>query len=107
MSETKVKSLLESPVKVVNVGLEGFSKVIELKDFPAKDFDKKMKQQGLGKTEISEETVRKTKIRYTLVEGITVQGSWDKMEELVHPKREGGSWLVRIRTAKEPVKDYV
>ena len=29
MSETKVKSLLESPVKVVNVGLEGFSSELE------------------------------------------------------------------------------
>ncbi|MDA7948206.1 MAG: hypothetical protein MPJ78_12110 [Hyphomicrobiaceae bacterium] len=29
MSETKIKSLLEKPVKVVNVGLEGFSRELE------------------------------------------------------------------------------
>ena len=30
MSEPKVKQLLETPVKVVNIGLEGFSKELEL-----------------------------------------------------------------------------
>ena len=39
MTETKVKSLLESPLKVVNVGLEGFSKELEQQGVPVVQVD--------------------------------------------------------------------